>query len=301
MEQPKNNPQPLTLEAIASDENVSVGYSDGDIVIIDNVKMLADPNVARVNTHLLALALEGRAQAMLQGRPIEIAKNQVVVLPPNAMLGNLMLSPDFEFKALLISSRMLQSFLREKITLWNEMMYVRHLHVINIEGRDFDFFYHFYEMLLMCVNNYENVPYNTEIIQSLLRSGFLALCSRMQTISGYEPATVQPTLNTLFQRFLSLLGNTEIKHRTVDWYASELCVSAKYLSSVCKKHSGKTANEWITEQVMEDIRYHLKNTDLSLKQVCHRLGFPNTSFFGKYVREHFGKTPLQLRKDKTTI
>ena len=296
MEQLKNVPQSLTLEAIASDENVTVGYSDGDIVIIDSVKMLADANVARVNTHLVALALEGRAQALVQGRRIEIAKNQVVVLPPNAVLGNLMLSPDFEFKALLISSHMLQSFLREKMALWNEMMYVRHLHVLNIEGSDFDFFYHFYEMLLMCVNNNGNAPYKTEIIQSLLRSGFLALCSKMQTVSGYEPAPPHPTVNALFQRFLSLLGNTEIKHRTVDWYASELCVSAKYLSSVCKKNSGKTANEWITEQVMEDIRYYLKNTDLSLKQVCHQLGFPNTSFFGKYVREHFGKTPLQLRK-----
>ena len=62
MEQLKNVPQSLTLEAIASDENVTVGYSDGDIVIIDSVKMLADANVARVNTHLVALALEGRAQ-----------------------------------------------------------------------------------------------------------------------------------------------------------------------------------------------------------------------------------------------
>ena len=32
-------------------------------------------------------------------------------------------------------------------------------------------------------------------------------------------------------------------------------------------------------------------------QVCDRLGFPNTSFFGKYVREHFGVTPIQLRQD----
>jgi AraC-like DNA-binding protein len=26
------------------------------------------------------------------------------------------------------------------------------------------------------------------------------------------------------------------------------------------------------------------------------LGFPNTSFFGKYVKEHFGCTPTQLRQ-----
>ena len=48
--------------------------------------------------------------------------------------------------------------------------------------------------------------------------------------------------------------------------------------------------------VMEDIRYYLKQTDLSIKQICDQLGFPNTSFFGKYVKEHFGCTPTQLRQ-----
>ena len=99
-----------------------------------------------------------------------------------------------------------------------------------------------------------------------------------------------------FQRFLDLLHSSKAKHRTVESYASELCISPKYLSFVCKKQSGKTANEWITEQVMEDIRYYLRQTDLTIKQVCDRLAFPNPSFFGKYVKEHFGVTPIQLRQ-----
>ena len=51
---------------------------------------------------------------------------------------------------------------------------------------------------------------------------------------------------------------------------------------------------------MEDIRYYLRQTDLSIKQVCDTLGFPNPSFFGKYVKEHFGRTPMQLRKTAMT-
>ena len=46
---------------------------------------------------------------------------------------------------------------------------------------------------------------------------------------------------------------------------------------------------------MEDIRYNLKQTDYSNKQICDMLGFPNTSFFGKYVKDHFGMTPMQVR------
>jgi AraC-like DNA-binding protein len=92
-----------------------------------------------------------------------------------------------------------------------------------------------------------------------------------------------------------LLHSNDIKRRTVEAYASKLYISPKYLTAVCKKNSGKTANEWITEQVLEDIRYYLKQTDFSIKQICNRLGFPNTSFFGKYVKDHFGMTPMQLR------
>ena len=99
-----------------------------------------------------------------------------------------------------------------------------------------------------------------------------------------------------FQRFLDLLHSVEMKHRPVEWYATELCITPKYLSFLCKKNSGKTANEWITEHVLEDIRYYLKQTDYSIKQICDLLGFPNASFFGKYVKEHFGQTPIYFRQ-----
>lgn len=92
-----------------------------------------------------------------------------------------------------------------------------------------------------------------------------------------------------------MLHTIKVKHRPVEAYANDLCISPKYLTVICKKNSGKTANEWITEHVLEDIRYYLKQTDMSIKQICDRLGFPNPSFFGKYVKDHFGQTPVQLR------
>jgi AraC-like DNA-binding protein len=48
-------------------------------------------------------------------------------------------------------------------------------------------------------------------------------------------------------------------------------------------------------KMLEEIRFYLKQTDLSIKQVSNRLNFPNPSFFGKYVKEHLGVTPKKLR------
>jgi AraC-like DNA-binding protein len=156
-------------------------------------------------------------------------------------------------------------------------------------------------MLTLAIAKGKDNPLHTDVIQSLLRSAILALCGAMQQKllpADSELSTFNAQLSTgksHFQRFLDLLHSSEIKRHTVDAYASELCISPKYLTAVCKKNSGKTANEWITEQVLEDIRYYLKQTDLSIKQICDRLGFPNPSFFGKYVKDHFGMTPMEFR------
>ena len=208
-----------------------------------------------------------------------------------------MISPDFEFKAMFFTTRILQSFLREKMSVWNEVMYIQHMHVVTMEEKDIEYYTHFYEMLLLCIRQDEQTPYRTEVVQALLRAAFLALCGRMSQkgmLSALPPG--KQSAGNLFQRFLHLLSSDMVKHRTVESFASELCISAKYLSAVCKKSSGKTAGQWITEHVMEEIRYQLCHTDHTLKQVSSMLGFPNTSFFGKYVKEHFGMTPLQLRQ-----
>ncbi len=72
-------------------------------------------------------------------------------------------------------------------------------------------------------------------------------------------------------------------------------ITPKYLSTICKEHSGKTANEWITEFALADIRYYLKQTDLGIKQICELTGSPTPSFFGRYVKKHFGLTPKELK------
>lgn len=102
--------------------------------------------------------------------------------------------------------------------------------------------------------------------------------------------------NILFKRFLDLLACTEVKKRSISYYAGKLCVTPKYLSTVCKKVSGKTAFEWINDYVVEDIKYFLKYSNKSIKEISEHQDFPNISFFGKYVKTHLGTSPTDYRK-----
>jgi AraC-like DNA-binding protein len=199
-------------------------------------------------------------------------------------------------KAMFLTTSILQSLLREKMMIWNDMMYVHHNHVITLDDEDVDNYSQFYDMLRSAVERGNKKPFRKEVVQSLLKVALLALCGEMKLMLPEDNLSEETKLsNSHFQRFLEVLHNSEVKYHTVEYYASELCISPKHLTSICKRISGKTANEWIREQVIEDIRYYLKKTDLSIKQVGNRVGFSNTSFFGKYVKQHLGMTPMEYR------
>lgn len=286
----------ISLQTLTDNENIQVGYSDNDIVIVDSIQKIAEINAANMAMNAIAICTQGKVQGMLNGQVTELHKNQVAIIPQHVIIADPMISPDLELKAMFFTNRILQSFLREKMTVWNDIVYVHRLHIITLEDADLLFYTNFYEMLRLCFDQRNDQPFRTDVIQSLLRGGILALCGalKQRMLTEDKPLDIRAA-NSHFQHFLDLLYSVDVKHRSVEWYANELCISSKHLTFISKKYSGKTANEWITEHVLEDIRYYLQQTDYSIKQICDKLGFPNTSFFGKYVKEHFGMTPVQVR------
>lgn len=290
-----NQREEITFQTLADNEDIQIGYSDNDIVVVDSIQKFAEFNAAHVAMNSIVICTSGKVQSQMNGIVMELHKNQVAVIPQNVTVTDVMISPDFDLKAMFLTNSILQSFLREKMNVWNDMMYIHRRYIITM-GEDETLFYtHFYDMLSLTTARGHNNPYRTEVIQSLLRGAILGLCGALkQKLS--DVMTDSKTTGGHFQHFLDLLNSSPVKHRTVESYADELCISPKYLSYICKKNSGKTANEWITEHVLEDIRYYLKQTDLSIKEISNQVGFPNPSFFGKFVKAHFGITPMEFRQ-----
>lgn len=289
----------ITAQTLESNEAVQIGYSDNDIVVVDSIQQFTEVSSAHVAMNAIVICTRGRVQGQINGKAIELRQNQMAIIPQNFLITDVMISPDFDLKAMFLTNRILQSFLHEKMNIWNNMMFISRHHIVSIEENEMLFYTHFYDMLKLSIASGADNPFRTEIIQSLLRAAILGLFGSLKLrLPSANSQTGFYSADSHFQRFLDLLHSSKVKYRTVESYAEELCLSPKYLSAICKKHSNKTANEWIREQVLEDIRYYLRQTDLSIKQTSDLLGFPNPSFFGKYVKEHFGMTPGQFRNDR---
>ena len=228
---------------------------------------------------------------------ITLNANQILISPSHTFFSDFMLSPDFEFKVIFISNRMLNQILCEKMNVWTDLVYHLRVNVINIDPQRLKFLLTLADAAKLWINSNEINCFQDEIKQSLLRACILGFCGIVQTYLQDKPIekiSIQ-SQEVIFQKFLEMLQNNKIKHKTVDFYSNNLCISPKYLSTICKKLSGKTAGEWICEYVLQDIQFYLKQTDYSIKEISIILGFPNSSFFGKYVKKHFNMTPKQLR------
>lgn len=79
-----------------------------------------------------------------------------------------------------------------------------------------------------------------KVVQSFIQGALLGLCGILSEEKfGEQPP--KPQTGDLFPRFLDLLQSSKVKRRQVTDYAAQLFISPKYLSIVCKQHSGKTA------------------------------------------------------------
>uniref|UniRef100_A0AB33JIZ6 Helix-turn-helix domain-containing protein n=2 Tax=unclassified Prevotella TaxID=2638335 RepID=A0AB33JIZ6_9BACT len=284
---------------VQDESTIEIGYSDSDIMLIDNIRALSEPDPIRVDMNAIAFCKQGRMQGLLDGVPVTIGRGEAIICAPNAMIDNVMVSPDFECAALCITTNGLRNILHSNMNVWTQAVYVNRISKVKLSEQDDMFYQQFYNLLGLCIDAGAQStawkPFRGELVQTLIKCALLGLCTLLTSSMDSVPEKHQAT-DSIFSRFISLLQNSEIKHRPVEEYAQELFISPKYLTVICKKQSGKTANDWIREYTLADINYYLRSTDFSAKEIAHKTGFLNVSFFGKYVKEHCGMPPMKYRE-----
>lgn len=288
----------LSIQDVNKEEFFVVDYSDDDLAVIDNVRMLADWGKTKVMMNLVCFVTQGKVQFSMNGKRIEMCDNQLLICPPNAMMGDIMHSPDFEFKAFCMTNRILQNFLHEKIKVWTDVLYIHKMHVITMDVKETRLMADYINLMHSLMSIEKQNAYHSYVIQALLRSAVLTLCGVLKYRIPEQGQRETLRSENHFQRFLDMINENIEKYHTVSYYANELCITPKYLSAICKRSTGKTANEWIRERLLEEIRFYLEQTDLSIKQISDQLGFSNPSFFGKYVKGQLGMSPTRLRESK---
>ena len=87
------------------------------------------------------------------------------------------------------------------------------------------------------------------------------------------------------------------EQHVVSFYAEQLYITPQYLSLILKELTGRSANKWIDEALMQEAKILLKAPQATVQQVAVALHFSDQSTFGKFFKKHAGMSPMEYRKN----
>jgi AraC-like DNA-binding protein len=82
---------------------------------------------------------------------------------------------------------------------------------------------------------------------------------------------------------------------TVTFCASKLNLSANYFGDLIKKESGKTAQEYIQQKIIEVAKEQIFDFSKSIAEVSYQLGFKYPQHFIRLFKQKVGYTPKEYR------
>lgn len=129
------------------------------------------------------------------------------------------------------------------------------------------------------------------LIIRLMRSTSLAVPEEPQMISGNRQcAAVRRYIELHFKEAL-----------TLEQLAEEAHMNKYYLSHAFKREYGVSPINYMISRRIEESKYLLAETDLSLSQIAQLLGFSSLSYFSQVFRRTQTISPLEFRQSTKTM
>lgn len=108
---------------------------------------------------------------------------------------------------------------------------------------------------------------------------------------------IQPLLTNVEILLINYFRNEENENLpTVEFIASNLNISPRYLSSCLKQLTGQNLQQHIHEKLIERAKELLGSTSLTISEIAYQLGYDYPQSFSKLFKTKTNLTPSQYRK-----
>lgn len=243
---------------------------------------------------LMCYCQEGEASFRRNGETGGLRAGDLLLEFGGHVIEPLHTSSDFRGFAIVASYAFMNECLSGLRHVWPYLLHLQKNPVVRLSAEEYDRLWENYRFV--CGRMGEGASrFLRETVMSVFRITVFDIADLLERRFGpFHPE--QGRAYTLFGEFLRLAGGNFHRHRDLNWYAGQLCVSAKYLSSVVRSVSGQTASEWMAGIVLAEAQNLLRTTDKSVKEISSALGFSSQSLFGVFFRKGTGLTPGGFRR-----
>lgn len=194
-----------------------------------------------------------------------------------------------------------QSFLQDVNISFNsisgEIIMGRECPAIKLTDSELSLLLRYFSLMWRIMSDTFNTQLTRHILSNMTSAIFyqliLLLYKKIDT-SGSE--SIGPRRSNYVHDFIKLVHLNYTKERSVNFYASKLFISPKYLSLLVKEATGRSAAKWIDHFVIMEAKNLLRYSGKNIQQVAYALNFSNQSSFGKYFKHLTGMSPTDYQK-----
>lgn len=268
---------------------------DDDIAMFSDVSKLNLPYDARkVNIAIFSFLEEGEAFITVDSRQIEFRKGQILTVFPGQTIQIQHLSANFRGNFLIVNEELHQQILNTLQDIVPLFLYMRQHPAIELSQEDEDWLISFATLFAREYHSTTHI-FHRQTKECMISTAYYKLSNIYSELLASSNLR-NNRQEDLFVSFIQELEKSFRMQREVSFYAERLHVTPKYLSTVVKSVSGKSAGACIDSYVIEEAKMLLRTTRKSVQEVSTMLNFPNQSFFGKYFRRLTNMSPNQYRK-----
>ena len=273
-----------------------VFYLSDDLVIsaLDASNTAIADYPATVDGFLAIVMITGEATISLDMKNYVVRPNHIIVCSPDRVVRMVKCSSNATAYFVAFSQAFVNGIQLDLATSLPVFMRFGKAPVIIAAQQDVDEIRQVFQLIKTMLRS-DKERYRNEIIRSLFATAFYIMADlnrRDQSSPHVKPGRGE----VIFDEFMTLLQQHNKRERNVSFYAERMNITPKYLSTVVKEVSGKTAARWIDESVILEAKTLLKYSGLNIQEIAARLNFSTQSFFGKYFKQHTGTSPSLYKR-----
>lgn len=256
---------------------------------------LNDP--VRVNALQVLLVLEGSIDLSIDYVLFQASTNTVVTIMPTHITKVMKYSPNFKGRLMAVSCAFLeQSMMPNHSSSMIQYMKIRKNPTILLQESEIktldESMLRLRQTILQTSHHLQRL-----LIQNTLMGFFIEMGNIFSERKEYNTPPSLTRKEELFESFLRILYMYCKEQHVVSFYAEQLYITPQYLSLILKELTGRSANKWIDEALMQEAKILLKAPQATVQQVADALHFSDQSTFGKFFKKHAGMSPMEYRKN----
>lgn len=272
-------------------------YSSDNIIMSPLITFRSLDSAPRtIDGITIGIICNGKAKITINGRNHELRTNSLVMLREDSVVSALKCSKACRGYLMTYSRNFLDMINIATSDFLSVYMVFSTTPCIRLTDTEAAHLHRVGALLADVVRTSGKSAYDNRIITSIFSAFFYSLVAVLNTKLPSEPKIEnQSRTDALMAEFIRILGTDCERERSVEYYASKLGISPKYLSLICKKKTGKNASKIIDDVVIHRAKDLLLQTGLSIQEVADRLNFVSQSFFGKYFKQRVGISPSRYK------